>query len=1225
MADPMITPITDSMAKAGPGDPYREPSPLFDFIDGLEKAFSTISAQEFAVAFITTVLASLVLAVIGWLVTKAWGGLSRVFWRAIARLGVLPGLEGFVVRGYLSRVRARFGTVRNIYLDREEELDLNRVFVPLTLRARFDRSGEQDVDPGIATPQTTREILTQNPRLVILGAPGSGKTTLLKALASGVSQHQWPEWRDLVPIFVSLRAFSRVPDKPELYDWLAHTLLPGEYGIRHAGPLLKKLLAKDRLLLLLDGLDEVNAGDLPSVLNRIHAFLKEYACPQQSSAASPQQKSPSHCHVLLTCREQNYDLLSDNTLLRTRGMVEYRFTDMRDSEVVAMVQSRRQDFEARPNRAIPNFLAAIRANPRVFQLHRNPLLLTLSIGLYLHRLDDAVPQHRTEFYDESIRHLLRRHDFLTDPGLGKGNRFDYRDKYALLCRFALESMEAALARGVDFEDFRVADLIEVADGLAQKLLSIKPNEGRELVTEIQVHAGLIADTSNREIYTFAHRSFHEYCAARELVNLGDEGFQRLQEHLTQPAWRQTLLFYCGMDHRHAEQVVEQLLETSDHATNPGELALAGHCAAVLVRPHIELRLRVVFGLGAALSAKDAEGHQPLLLALLELGRDVPLEVRATVEEQLRASILREDPAELAANLGRLGKAALPLLHFLAHSQNPDHQRTVLGPVMELEGPEKIDLLWQLLTAFHARGDTERAAAVRRQLLLEMQAEGAVKRLDSLPVHFPELTEAELRAVYPFPAPDNAPGNDNFARLLKLEADAIGQQQLSVFPYLQGSTDSWQRFLELALGPKTPRKTWEWQNLPADRQRRVWSIPWQWLGRIGVGIVVLAGFLTIWLNNPNLQGHKQDINSVAFSPDGQIILTGADDGTARLWDIKTGREINRPSAYLSDIISVVFSSDGQTFLTGSDDNTARLWDTNTGQKIRSFSGHSSDVNSVVFSPDGQKILTGSDDDTARLWNINTGQEIYRFDHWLDVKSVAFSPDGRTILTGSGEGTTQWDANTGDEIHRFVKDLYEISGFTDDAVHLMGDVKSVAFSPDGQKILTGSNDGTTRLRDANNGEMIRHFSWHWDDVNSVAFSPDGQKILTGSDNNIARLWNTNTGQKNRDFEHPSNVNSVAFSSDGMRILTGSDDDRARLWDVGTGKLLWVSPVPFWNPYAWNRYDILVFALLVFLLGFLPTTKLFDPGRRLYFRKPNPYLHLYDIPGVERWLPKEEEGKK
>ena len=608
--DPMTAPMTDKMAEAGLADPYREPSPLFDSINRLGEAFSTMSTEQFIVAFIATVLGGLVVVFIAWLSLRAWGGLLKLFWRVVGRLGVLPGIQGFVVRGYLRRVRERFGAVRNIYLDREEELDLHRVFVPLTL-ARADRGNrgdKQSIEQAITTPQTTREILTRNPRLVILGAPGSGKTTLLKALASGVSQHQWPEWRNLVPVFVSLRAFSRVPEKPELYDWLAHDLLPGEYAIRRAEPLLKRLLDPGRgkrrggrrLFLLLDGLDEVNAGDISSVLNRVHAFLKG---------------NGEGCRTLLTCREQNYNLLSDTTLLRSQGMGEYRFTDMRDSEVDAMVESRRQDFDARPNRAIPNFLAAIRANPRVFELHRNPLLLTLSIGLYLHRLDDAVPQHRTEFYDESIRHLLRRHDFLTDPGLDKANRFDYRDKYALLCRFALASMEEALARREDFEDFRVADLIAAADGLARNLLRIEPNEGRALVTEIQVHAGLIADTGNRETYTFAHRSFHEYCAAWELANLGDAGLQRLQGRLAQSAWRQTVLFYCGMDHRHAEQVVKQLWNT-------GRLALAGHCAAVLVRPHIELRKRVVIALGAALSAKDTKGQQPLLLALLVNAKSV---------------------------------------------------------------------------------------------------------------------------------------------------------------------------------------------------------------------------------------------------------------------------------------------------------------------------------------------------------------------------------------------------------------------------------------------------------------------------------------------------------------------------------------------------------------------------------------------------------------------------
>nr|VFK33737.1 MAG: WD40 repeat [Candidatus Kentron sp. MB]VFK76330.1 MAG: WD40 repeat [Candidatus Kentron sp. MB] len=1314
MATQMATPMIDKMAEAGLADPYREPSPLFDFIERLGEAFSTMTAEGFIAALIPTVLGGLVVVFVAWLSLRAWSGLSKLFWHVVGRLGVLPGIQGFVVRGYLRRVRERFGVVRNIYLDREEELDLHRVFVPLTLAraARGDKQGSgQDVEQAIATPQTTREILTRNPRLVILGAPGSGKTTLLKALASGVSQHQWPEWRNLAPVFVSLRAFSRVPEKPELYDWLAHDLLPGEYAIRRAEPLLKRLLNPGRgkrrggrrLLLLLDGLDEVNAGDISSVLNRVHAFLKGYG---------------EGCRTLLTCREQNYNLLSDTTLLRSQGMGEYRFTDMRDSEVDAMVESRRQDFDARPNRAIPNFLAAIRANPRVFELHRNPLLLTLSIGLYLHRLDDAVPQHRTEFYDESIRHLLRRHDFLTEPGLGKGNRFDYRDKYALLCRFALASMEEALARGVDFEDFRVADLIAAADGLARNLLHIEPNEGRALVMEIQVHAGLITDTGNGETYTFAHRSFHEYCAARELANLGDAGLERLQEHLTQSAWRQTVLFYCGMDHRHAEQVVELLPETGDHAADLNGLALAGHCAAILVRPHIELRLRVVMALGAALSTKDTKGQQPLLLALLELGRDASPEVRATVDEILREHIIREDAAKLSANLGRLGKAALPLLIFMINSENATYQKAALQPVLELEGLEKIDLLWQLLAAFRALGDEfvvledeEDAQAARRQLLAEMPAEGAVKRLNDLPVHFQELTEQELRAVYPFPVEGKASANNNFARLLKLEADAIDRQP-SPPPYLEKPTNPWERFLALVLGPKTtPREIRDWQNLPADRQRRIWSVPWQWLGRIGVGVGLLAGLwaavlvlmygpdelrqldeailiatmftggtglamallwplwrglsrrrgwlgnygvlsgwpgglwegvswlapstsrfravarslgralrrtllfspfvlcwtLVLWVTQPSLEGHGRWVSSVAFAPNGRGILTGSWDHTAILWEAESGAEVRR-FRHSRGVGSVAFSPDGRRILTGSWDDTARLWEAGTGQEIRRFE-HLAPIISVAFAPDGRKILTGSDD-IVRLWDAGSGAEIRRFAHRDWVRSVAFSPDGRRILTGSGDHTVRlWDAGSGQEIRHFQHPSI---------------VASVAFSPDGQQIFTGSWDNTARLWDAETGQEIRRFQ-HSEDVNSVAFSPDGQQILTGSDDDTARLWDAGSGEEIRRFQHPWGVNSVAFSPDGRTILTGSDDGHASLWDADTGTLLWTSPVPFWNDSTWNRYDILVFAFLVFLFGFFPTIKLFDPGRRLYLGRPNPYLHLYDIPGVTRWLPTDSASRK
>ncbi|MEJ5340212.1 MAG: protein kinase [Thermogutta sp.] len=159
----------------------------------------------------------------------------------------------------------------------------------------------------------------------------------------------------------------------------------------------------------------------------------------------------------------------------------------------------------------------------------------------------------------------------------------------------------------------------------------------------------------------------------------------------------------------------------------------------------------------------------------------------------------------------------------------------------------------------------------------------------------------------------------------------------------------------------------------------------------------------------------------------------------------------------------------------------------------------------------------------------------------VTSVAFSPNGRQVLTGSRDNTARlWDAATGKELRRF-------EGHTEA-------VLSVAVSPDGRQVLTGSADKTARLWDAATGKELRRFEGHTEAVLSVAFSPDGRQVLTGSDDNTARLWDAATGKELRRFEgHTDWVTSVAFSPDGRQVLTGSRDNTARLWDAATGEEL------------------------------------------------------------------------
>jgi len=300
------------------------------------------------------------------------------------------------------------------------------------------------------------------------------------------------------------------------------------------------------------------------------------------------------------------------------------------------------------------------------------------------------------------------------------------------------------------------------------------------------------------------------------------------------------------------------------------------------------------------------------------------------------------------------------------------------------------------------------------------------------------------------------------------------------------------------------------------------------------------------------GHTDAVLSVAFSLDGRYALTGSgsvrrlimssNDRTAWLWDLATGQQIRSFAGHTDEVNAVAFSPDGRSVLTGSRDKTARLWDAATGQQIRSFEGHKDAVLAVAFSRDGRSVLTGSRDKTARLWDAATGQEIRVFAGHTDVvDSVAFSPDGRSVLTGSWDNTARlWDVATGQQIRSFVG-------------HTSG-VLSVAFSPDGRSVLTGSEDETARLWDAATSQQIRSFEGHTDTVLSVAFSPDGRSVLAVSSDGTTQLWNAATGQQIRFFTgDTSAILSVAFSPDGRLVLTGSADTTTRLWDADTGKQL------------------------------------------------------------------------
>jgi WD40 repeat protein len=159
----------------------------------------------------------------------------------------------------------------------------------------------------------------------------------------------------------------------------------------------------------------------------------------------------------------------------------------------------------------------------------------------------------------------------------------------------------------------------------------------------------------------------------------------------------------------------------------------------------------------------------------------------------------------------------------------------------------------------------------------------------------------------------------------------------------------------------------------------------------------------------------------------------------------------------------------------------------------------------------------------------------------VKSVAFSPDGARVLSGSYDKSLMlWDVATG----KLIRTFGGHSGF----------VLAVAFSPDGARVLSGSFDRSLKLWDVATGALIRTFKGHSKAVNSVAFSPDGARVLSGSDDDSLKLWDVATGKLIRTFEGQSTtVYSVAFSPGGRSALSGTGEGTLKMWDVATGKLI------------------------------------------------------------------------
>jgi WD40 repeat protein len=295
----------------------------------------------------------------------------------------------------------------------------------------------------------------------------------------------------------------------------------------------------------------------------------------------------------------------------------------------------------------------------------------------------------------------------------------------------------------------------------------------------------------------------------------------------------------------------------------------------------------------------------------------------------------------------------------------------------------------------------------------------------------------------------------------------------------------------------------------------------------------------------VRGHRERECYATFSPDGTKLLTWGDE-TAQIHDAITGKVLQELRGHTNDILQASFSSDGRRICTASEDDSVRLWDALTGGSLVALPHHG--VNAALISPDGTRVVTLAMGDNALLWEAATGTKLAELDYSENViyadqiRDVAFHPDGGRVAKCALRDPVVHDAKTG-------KLLFELEGHTKA-------VSSIKYSPDGNWLITASEDGTVRRWRASTGKAentLQHDSGLFD----AQFSPDGKWVAARDTDSILHVWEADSGKKVADIEirpKPEGPVIFTFSPDGECLLVASfDASTAQLWETRTGARL------------------------------------------------------------------------
>jgi len=325
------------------------------------------------------------------------------------------------------------------------------------------------------------------------------------------------------------------------------------------------------------------------------------------------------------------------------------------------------------------------------------------------------------------------------------------------------------------------------------------------------------------------------------------------------------------------------------------------------------------------------------------------------------------------------------------------------------------------------------------------------------------------------------------------------------------------------------------------------------------------------------GHLAPVRSVAWSPDGRYVVSGAGDSTIRVWEAVSGKLVRRLEwdDPLGTAHNVAWSPDGRHIISALRCNSIVIWDVVSGLAIKRFGVEYEDcLLCAALSPDGHYVA-GSWIEGLRIWDIKN-EKLVRELSISPVNDIAWSPDGRYIVASDEEldFISVWDVFAGKRIRNIWANgsrifrvawspdgRYIAGGLENNVVAIFcfgvlegttimkkGEVLAcIAWSPDGRYIVGGLTDHTVRIWDAESGKELVILSGHKGDIESVAWSPDGRYIASGSSDCTVRIWDANSGKEIRIFRAHERVEHVAWSPNGRYVASSIMHDGIVIWDV------------------------------------------------------------------------------